>query len=160
MATHLSSVIYSTLLVQSTESHLENLISTPQAIILCYSTIIIYLVHHDGFLKPTHRQPIYTVFQQKKCPTFIFWITQSKSSDMNDYWYTNPEDISCKWLLTCPPQWKNVTTKYVFCTFWSADLMHLIKSPLLSSKKGCILNTQLLYHMTIKISHKQNCRNC
>jgi len=46
---------------------------------------------------------------------------------------------------------ENVTTVQV-CTFWKVDLMHLIKFLLLPSKIWCILNTQLLYRKTTKIS--------
>jgi len=45
---------------------------------------------------------------------------------------------------------KNVTTVQV-CTLCKAELMHLIKFPLLPSETGCILNTRLLNHMTKKL---------
>ena len=44
-------------------------------------------------------------------------------------------------------------------TLWKADLI-LIKFPLLSSKIGCMLNSQLLHDLPSEISHKQNRRNC
>jgi len=68
----------------------------------------------------------------------------------------NVEEILDKWYAASPPQLK----KSNHYTLWKADLMHLIKFRLLSSKIGRVLNSQLLHHLPSEFSDKQNCRNC
>jgi len=112
----------------------------------CWALVLVLLLQCKLIALGVHRlknnwsSKNYTTSQ--KTSTFYFSITQSRVNRiLIVFGKQNPEEISHRWLWTCPPP-----VKCHRCTLWNAELMRLTEVTSFCWKIEWLLNSQLFRH--------------